>query len=221
MPSALDRPTENGGNMRDEHPIFSKYSKLDTALTSVRRNLLREVGKLTPEELDRVIEDSVASRLMELAPSGVTAEFPKRFAKVREEPDGRSAHGPFITVVYHIPVSGNLDLLGYMPSDTPGELSLGATWVGTPDESRNQAYPTYKEGHILYELPADMDSEKHRACAASASSEIETLVESLNAEVQAFRPSLDSAVRSALAERRDRTGRTATTLGSLDVPIQD
>lgn len=207
--------------MRDAHPIFSKYSKLDTALSAVHANLLREVGKLAEGDLDPALEDSVGSRLMELAPFGVTADFPKRFAKVEEVPDGRSAHGPFVTVVYHIPASGNLDLLGYMPSDMSEELSVGATWVGTRDASRNQAYPTYTAGHILYELSADMDSDKHQTQAASVSSEIGTLVEAMNLEVEAFRPKLEDTVRAALAERRERTGRTTTTLGNLDVPIQD
>lgn len=206
--------------MRGEHEVFRKYSTLSNGLATVRAQIFREIGGLPDRDLDSSNEDVVVARLMKLAPSAVDVRFSDRFAKKEATADTRSSHGPYVRLVYHIPASGNLDTLQYMPAGG-SELSLGATYTGTREASDPTTYPTYTAGHVLYELPADMDPDQHRERAASVATELETLVQMLNAELGSFRPELEREIRDNLEQRRERQRRTTATLDNLDVPLRD
>jgi len=207
--------------MGQEQQAFSMYSSIAEGLKSIRAQILRGVGTLDEVDLDESREESVVSRLMDLAPKRVEVQFTERFAKKEETPDTRSAHGPHVRVVYYIPASGDLDVLKYLPSGVKPGSSVRATYSGTIASSDRKAYPTYTGGHVMYDLSADMNPAEHKEQAAAIASDIESLVRMINEEIGAFRPSLDEAIREALRERRERSARTSATLDDLDVPLRD
>lgn len=201
--------------------LFERWSPLSRALETLKSQARQAVGALSPEQLTEEREAETAQQLMRDFASGVKADTDSREATTFVDQQSYGSAGPTTYVRYHIPASGQLNLLKHGPEGADVNdvaASVVRSHGGLLPRLESEGRYSFS-GEIVYDISAA--AENHKEIARQTAETIEKMVGLLNEQLAAFRAALEPDILAAIRQRREREARAASTIADLDVPLRD